>query len=216
MTSQLIRLETEERIVLGKKVKALRRTGVTPMNLYGARITSTAIQADTRELKKVLTQVGRSKPLQLSFLNGDQHTVFVRDINLHPVSGEILHVDLFRVEESSLVRVEVPIRLIGESLAVRNAGGLLVQNTLTVILEGKPLEVPEFLNVDISVLNTFEDSIRVSDLITSDGISVISNPASIVVTVNKPRISTGQGESDIDGSAPNASETERVSGNTDS
>jgi len=216
MATESIHLEIEERTVIGKKVKALRRTGVTPMNLYGSGMASAAIQADTRELQKVLAQAGRSRPLQISIQNGDQHTVFVRDINFHPVSGEILHVDLFRVDASSVVRVEVPVRLHGESLAVRNAGGLLVQNTLTVFLEAKPMDVPDFVYVDISVLETFEDSIRVSDLPTAEGIKVTSDPASIVATVNKPRVSTGQGSSDLEEIAPSSPEPQRISDDNDS
>jgi large subunit ribosomal protein L25 len=193
--------------VIGKKVKALRRTGVTPMNLYGSGIASVAVQANTKELRKTLTQSGRSKSLQLLIQNGDEHTVFVRDICFHPVSGDILHVDLFRVDASSIIRIEVPISLYGESMAVRDAGGLLVQNTLSVIIEAKTEDIPEFVYVDISVLKTFADTIRVADIKLGDGVTVVSEPASIVVTVNAPRVATSETSSD----SPAASQPDRVS-----
>lgn len=190
---QLVTLQTHPRQVLGKKVRRLRREGWTPLHLYGPGITPRALQARTPDLRKVLVQVGRSKPLSV-LVEGEErpHLAFVRDIHFHPLTEEVLHVDLYRVDVSQRVEAEVPLVVVGESPAVTRLGGTLIIPHHTLPVEGLPLEIPEALRVDISALDTFDKAIRVRDLSLPPGVEVKADPEEVIVLVSPPRVEAAE------------------------
>ena len=187
MTTQSPSITAQPRSVIGKKVKALRRTGVTPLHLYGPGIAPLALQADTRTLIRTLTEAGRSRPIDVQVENGGgRHLAFVRDIQFHAVSGEVLHVDLLRVDIEATTRVEVPVELHGEAPAVRLRGGSLIQGLHTVLVEAMPLEIPEFISVDVAVLEDFDHVLRVADIVVPQGFSILTDPDQMVAHVTPP------------------------------
>ncbi|MFN3974898.1 MAG: 50S ribosomal protein L25 [Dehalococcoidia bacterium] len=186
---QLVTLQTRPRQVLGKKVKRLRRGGWTPLHLYGPGISPRALQAPTSDLRKVLVQVGRSKPLSVLVEGENQpHLAFVREIHFHPLTEEVLHVDLYRVDVSRRVEAEVPLAVVGEAPAVASLGGTLIIPHHTLPVEALPLEIPEALRVDISALDTFDKVIRVRDLSLPPGVEVKADPDDVIVLVSPPRV----------------------------
>jgi large subunit ribosomal protein L25 len=206
VTTQSPNLTAQPRSVLGKKVKALRRTGVTPLHLYGPGIPSLALQADTRILVQTLTEAGRSRPIDVQVEDGGgRHLAFVRDIQFHAVSGEILHVDLVRVDVAAMTRVEVPMELFGEAPAVRLRGGSLIQVLHSVLLEAMPLEIPEYIMVDVSGLEDFDDVLRVADIVVPEGITVLTDPDQMVAHATPP-----VGEAALEAEQAAEAEPERV------
>lgn len=206
MTTQSTTLDVQPRTVLGKKVKHLRRAGVTPLHLYGPGVPASALQADTRVLRRTLFLVGRSRPVALRVEGtGEEHLAFVRDIQFHPVSSEVLHVDMLRVDVALTTRVEVPVELRGESPAVRVRRGSLFQATHAVLVEAKPLDVPEVILVDISRLDDFETAIRVADVELPPDVTPLTDPEQVIAQVSPP-VSAEEGEAEA---APGA-EPERV------
>lgn len=186
---QLVTLHTQPRRVLGKKVKRLRQEGWTPLHLYGPGITPQALQAPTSNLRAVLVQVGRSKPLSVLVEGENQpHLAFVREIQFHPLTEEVLHVDLYRVDVSQRVEAEVPLAVEGEAPAVTSLGGTLIIPHHTLPVEGLPLEIPEALRVDITGLDTFDKVLRVKDLVLPPGVVVKADPEEVIVLVSPPRV----------------------------
>ena len=206
MTTQSPSLTAQPRTVIGKKVKALRRTGVTPLHLYGPGIDSLSLQADTRTLIRTLTEAGRSRPIEVQVEDGGgRHLAFVRDIQFHGVSGEVLHVDLLRVDVEATTRVAVPVVLQGEAPAVRLKGGSLIQGLHTVLVEAKPLEVPEVISVDVAALEEFDNVLRVADISVAEGITVLTDADQMVAHVTPP-----VGEAALEAEEATAAEPERV------
>ena len=206
MTTQSPSLTAQPRTVIGKKVRALRRTGVTPLHFYGPGIASLALQADTRTLIQILTEVGRSRPIEVQLEEGGgRHLAFVRDIQFHAVSGEVLHVDLLRVDVGATTRVEVPLELQGEAPAVRLRSGSLIQGLHSILVEARPLEVPGFIPVDVSALANFDHVLRVADIATPAGIIVLTDPDQMVAHVNPP-----VGDAALEAEEAAAAEPERV------
>ncbi|GBD11810.1 General stress protein CTC [bacterium HR23] len=188
-TRQLVTLHTQPRTVLGKKVKRLRRNGWTPLHLYGPGISPRALQARAPDLRKVLLQVGRSRPCSVVIEGeAEPHLAFVRDIQFHPLTEEVLHVDLYRVDVSQRVEAEVPLVTEGEAPAVASLGGTLVIPHHTLPVEGLPLEIPEVLRINISVLNAFDKVIRVRDLSRPPGVVVKADPEEVIALVAPPRV----------------------------
>lgn len=186
MTTQVATLSVQPRTVLGKKVSQLRRQGLTPVHLYGSGAEPKALQVDSLSLRRVLTHVGHNRPVEVvTEGSGDRSLAFVREIQFHPLTLDVLHVDFFRVDASLTTTVEVPVELVGDSNAV-HLGGSLIQNIHTVNVEARPLDVPASIEVDIAVLNDFEKSIRVSDLVVSEGVTVLTDGDQMVAHVAAP------------------------------
>ena len=183
-----ISLDVTTREVLGKKVKALRRTGVTPLHLYGRGAPSRALQADTATVTKVVNHVGHNMPLYLTVAGSrEQNLVFVGQVQHHPLTNRILHVDFYRVDVSEKMRVDIPITLVGEAPAVRFHHGMLMQAMHQLSVECLPMEMPERIEIDISVLEELDQAIRVSDYTPEPGVTVISDPEDLIVRVSAAR-----------------------------
>ncbi len=184
-----ISLEATPRDVLGKKVSNLRRAGMTPIHLYGKGIDSRALQADSVTVNKVVSQVGQNIPLQLKVSDtNEQALVFVREVQRHAVTNQILHIDFYRVDATERLRGEIPVFLTGEAPAVRVHRGILMQTLHTLAVECLPMDTPERIEVDISLLEALDQGIRVSDLATDPAITILTDPEELIVRVNAPRV----------------------------
>ena len=119
-----ISLEVTPRDVLGKKVSVLRRSGMTPIHLYGKGVPSRALQGDTTTVARVVSQAGQNIPLYLKVNDTQgQDLVFVREVQRHPVTNQILHVDFYRVEATQRLRGEIPVVLTGDAPCCASAQG---------------------------------------------------------------------------------------------
>ena len=183
------KLSLAPRAVTGKKVKRLRQEGKVPVHLYGGSIESQTLQVDAQVLRRILPQVGGNVPLTVAVdgRKGD-NICFVREVQRHPVTEEVLHVDFLRVEATQTVTAEVPIILEGEAPAVRNMGGTLVQPMQTLQVESLPTDMPAAIPMDVSGLEDFEKAIRVSDVVLATGVTILADPAQMIARVMPPRI----------------------------
>ena len=186
----VVTLKLSPRSVTGKKVKELRKSGQVPVHLYGRGIESQALQAEAHVLRRVLPQVGTNIPLSLELDDAaeGENICFVREIQRHPVTEEVLHVDFLRVDVSRAIQAEVPIGLTGSSPAVRELGGTLLQPLLSLLVEALPMDVPASLQVDVSQLDDFEKGIFVRDIELGPAVTLVSDPDEMVARVSPPRL----------------------------
>ena len=184
----VVTLKLSPRSVTGKKVKELRKSGQVPVHLYGRGIESQALQAEAHVLRRVLPQVGTNIPLSLELDAEGENICFVREIQRHPVTEEVLHVDFLRVDVSRAIQAEVPIALSGSSPAVRELGGTLLQPLLSLLVEALPMDVPASLQVDVSQLDDFEKGIFVRDIELDPAVTLVSDPDEMVARVSPPRL----------------------------
>ena len=182
-------LQLEPRTVLGKKVKQLRQKGYTPVHLYGSGIGASSHQIETRILGQIIPEVGTNIPVTVK-VSGDEtdHVCFIREIQRHPVSEELLHVDFLRVDVTKSIQSRVPITLLGEPSAVQDLGGTLIQAQQFLIIESLPLDVPGSVSIDISHLDTFEKAIYIRDITVGDNVTVTADPDQMVARVIAPRV----------------------------
>ncbi len=190
--AQTIRTRTELRVapreVLGKKVKSLRRRGLTPANIYGHNVESQAIQVATEELKHVLKSAGRNDIVYLRLDGDDARPTFVRDVQQHPVTDAIQHIDFLQISLREKVRADVPIHLTGLSPAVDTYGGILMHGLDHVTVEALPTEVPSFLEIDVSPLTEINQALHVSDLDLPDEVTLLTDPEQVVAKVAPPAV----------------------------
>jgi len=177
------------RTLTGKVVKNLRRQGIVPVHVYGAGLDPLSLQIDAQDLRRMLPRVGTNVPLSIEVDGQDGKSVcFVREVQRHPVTEELLHVDFMRVDISQTVRAEVPVMLIGNAPAVRQLSGTLLQPLQAILVEALPMNIPTSFAVDVSMLDDFEKRIYVKDLLVDPNVSIVADPEQMIARVSPPRI----------------------------
>ena len=182
-------LKVNHRGVTGKKVRFLRREGVTPVNLYGPNIESTPLQVETDELRHLLAKAGRNALISLK-VEGDKKPkmVMVRDIQRHPLNDSLLHVDFFQVEMTHKVRADVPIHFVGEAPASKSRRAMLIESLTELHVEALPADLPRYFEVDMSVLEEIDQAIHVGDLSLPEGVEVLTDPEHVIVKVMEAKV----------------------------
>lgn len=179
-----IELKVTHRKILGKKVRFLRRQGITPVHLFGHGIESLALQCDTDKVKRVLAKARQTRLISLQLDNEKSpRTVLVRGIQKEPRSGESLHIDFYQVEMAEQIKMEVPVVLVGESPALKLKENMLVQELNTLSIECLPANIPNSIELDLSSLTEAEQALRVKDIELEREITVLDDPEQVVVRV---------------------------------
>jgi len=182
-----IELTAAPRKVIGKQVKALRRMGQTPVNLYGRGVEPLALQVDTKSLNRVLARAGYSRLICLNVEGREPQMALAREIQREPITGSLYHVDFLAVSMTERIRVEVPVLLVGESPAVQRGEGVLVHALSSVEIECLPGDLIDAVRVDVSGLDKIDAQIAVKDLKVPEGIQVLAEPDEMVVRVTPVR-----------------------------
>ena len=190
-------LQIQKRTTEGKKVKTLRNQGITPIHLYGSEFDSASMQVKMSELINILDLAGFSSPITLNDGKNDI-IAFAREVQRHPLTEQILHVDFQVVGKDDHVEVEVPINLTGESPAVKNLGGVLIKLMETIRVSSKVDSVPKSLELDISVIESLEQSILVGEIEIAEGVQIVSDETFAVARVIPPRIEIEEEEVDAE------------------
>ena len=182
-------LKVDRRTVTGKKVRQLRRAGTIPVHLYGADIQPANLQVDDRTLNRLILQVGANIPVSLEYVGQDGDNIcFVREVQRHPVTEDVIHVDFLKVDITRTVSAEVPLTLTGTSSAVSEMAGTLLQNIQSLLIEALPMNMPAELELDVSVLVDFDSSIQVGDVPTPGNVTVLNDAEDTIARVAPPRL----------------------------
>ena len=190
-----LNLSVNKREVTGKKVSELRNNGLTPIHMYGPEIESSPLQCDSKILDRVITDAGTNIPVTVNVDGGEQDNLcFIREVQYHPVTNKVLHVDFMKVQVGKPVRAQVPISVIGTSPAVRTMGGTLLQPLLTLTVEALPLEIPEVIILQAELLVDFETNFYVNDIEVDEGVNVINEASEMVASVVAPRVDSIESE----------------------
>ena len=177
-------LVANKREITGKKVKTLRKQGITPINLFGHGIEPVTLQCDTTELRKALTYTGTTGLLGLKIGKEKQpRNVMFREVQKNAISGEILHIDVYQVNMNEKVRVVVPVVVIGDSPALKLKENYLAHEMNTLSIECLPGKIPQRIDVDITPLTEAGQAIHVKDINLGEGISILSNPEQAVAKI---------------------------------
>ena len=188
-----VTLKASPRTVLGKKVRALRREGVTPIHVYGPGGDPLALQTPSDRLHATLVAAGRTTPVTIEVEGADgEQVTLVRGIARHAVTGAVHHVDFMRVDPDKPVEVSVPIVLSGEAPGTRGGGGFVTQGLYEVGVRAKPFEAPSEVTVDVSVLVDLDSVIRVGDLVFPGGAAPIADAATMVAWIQLPRVAEAE------------------------
>lgn len=183
--SKEIKLEAQSRDENGG-AKKIRKSGFVLGNIYGAGAENKNIQIKTSDFNKVFAQAGESHLIDLVIDQSAPIKVIVKDTQKDHVKDNIIHVDFYQVDMKKKITAEIPLNFIGESPAVKKLGGILVKNIDTVEVNCLPSDLVDKIEVNLSSLENFHDSIRIGGLNVPQGMELTADKNEIVVIVSEP------------------------------
>lgn len=181
-------VEVQERNNPGKnESRRMRKQGLVPAIVYGGKKEPRAVAVDPKLLLKIFrSESGANTIFQLNLQGTDQRRhVMIKEYQVDPVKGELLHVDLVRIQMDEVIEVMVPIRIVGDAVGVKVDGGILDHVNREVRIESLPANIPEHFDIDVQPLK-IGDAMRVSDIPQSDLFKILSDPEQILVVISAP------------------------------
>ena len=171
-----------------RDAKRLLRSGKIPGILYGPKIPSVSLAFDKREFSNRIAGLEGSHLVRLKSSTASlaDKVALVKDMQYHPISGDVIHADLYEVDLTAKITVHVPLHFIGKAAGVVR-GGILQPIVREMEVECLPLDIPEFFNVDVSGLD-IGDSVHIEDLAMPEGVTAIYESNLPVVSVVPPTV----------------------------
>ena len=184
MAQEYEKLDLKERTVKGKsKARSLRRDGMVPGVYYFRGQENVDLQIDKKKLYHAMSSGQHVFEVEM---NGAKQYVTIKGIQYHPVTDEVLHIDLMQVNMTEKMKFTIPISLEGEAEGVKE-GGVLSQILTTIDVNCLPTSVPDNILVDISNME-LNSNMTVADIVNiPEGVEILSDPESTIATLAPPK-----------------------------
>ena len=185
MAQEYEQINVGERTHKGKsKIRALRRDGKIPGVYYYHGEENVNLEIDKKNLYHALST---GQHVFEVTMNGETQYVMIKAVQYHPVTDEVMHVDLMRVRRSEKMTFTIPIVLQGDAIGVQEEGGVLSQILTVIDINCLPTDVPESINVDISdlELNSTISIVDITDI--PDDVEIVTSVESTVATITPPK-----------------------------
>ncbi|MFT7558057.1 MAG: large subunit ribosomal protein L25 [Planctomycetota bacterium] len=166
----------------GVSLEQMRDQNIIPAVYYAKDVPSTSFAMNRQEFIKLFKEAGETSVVTLEMASGNQDCL-IREIQIHPVSHKLLHVDFQVIDLKVVTQVNVPVVLIGEAPAAKNTEWYINQIIDEVEIEALPREIPHEIEVDISILEDLESAIYVKDLVLPSSVIILSDMEQIIVSV---------------------------------
>jgi large subunit ribosomal protein L25 len=201
-----VKLNAQLRTETGKgAARTIRREGRVPAIVYGHGEENRSLTVDALELEKLISSISVENTLIDLKIEGVRKATpaLIREIQFHPLRPQVLHLDLYQVHAGEKIHLEVPIRLHGSPIGVREDGGVLQEILRDIHVECLPSDIPEAVDIDISELR-IGDAVHVSD-VTLENSKILNDPDLVICVVAGPTVvelpetpETEEGEGDVE------------------
>jgi large subunit ribosomal protein L25 len=171
-----------------QKARRLRRAGKIPAVLYGPKTQPVALELDAKDFSSRVAGLEGSHLVRLKSAANTlaEKVALVKEMQYHPISGDVIHADLFEVDLTAKIQVHVPLHFVGKAVGVTR-GGILQPIVREIEVECLPLDIPEFFNVEVSALD-IGDSVHLEELSMPSGVTAIYESNFALVTVATPTV----------------------------
>ena len=186
---ETLEIKVDARDIKNKRdAKRLRRNGKIPGVFYGPKTQAVALELDKREFTSRVAGLEGSHLVRLKSASNAlaEKVALVKDMQFHPLSGEVIHADLYEVDLSARIQVRVPLHFVGRAAGVTR-GGILQPIVREIEVECLPLDIPQFFDVDVSALD-IGDSVHVAELVMPEGVTAVSEADLALVSVVTPTV----------------------------
>ncbi len=180
----------------------LKRNGIVPGTVYGKGVDNQAISVSLKQLTRTFQAHGSRGLFSLEIDGGSGLMVVVREIQRHPITGQIAHVDFWKVRLDEKINSTVGISLVGEE-EIMKKGGILQAGAKEIEVSCLPQDIPETLVYDIAALE-IGDKVTVADLQVPEGVEILNDLETMVATVLAPSKATTEEETEEEGEATEA------------
>ena len=181
VTGEKLELTVEPRTVTGKKVRAMRREGLIPSNIFGSDYDSKSVSVKSADFTYAF-KIAKETGIVYLKLGSESIPTLIKTVQRHPVSHSILHVDFRKIDLKQKIVTQVPVQTVGTSEAVSQKGAVLLTQSNELTIEALPQEIPQFIEVDIAALKDIGQEIKVSDLPKSDKYTVKEDADKVIVS----------------------------------
>jgi large subunit ribosomal protein L25 len=184
-------IEVKARQAFGTNAnRRLRKEGLIPGIVYGQNKETISIAVDPRRIEEILGSASGSNTIfRLQMTEGEQEfklDMMLRDVQIDPVTDELLHVDFLRLDMSAAIQVKVPVELQGTAPGVKEQGGRMEFVHREMLIECMPGDIPDSIPVDISEME-IGDAVRVQDLDLDEKLTSLDSETMVLVVLNAPR-----------------------------
>ncbi len=176
-----ITLNAEKRLKIGK-VDELRKAGILPAVYYGHKKEAMAIQIKKSDFMKAWKEAGESTVITIN-VGESKVDALINEVDVDPVTGEPRHADFYVFEKGHKVEISVPLEFVGVSPAVKEKGAVFIKVLHEIKIKAEPANLPHQIEVDISSLVEFGDSIAAKDIKMPSGVELEENPEEMVANV---------------------------------
>ena len=205
------RLSAQPRVVLGKKVKKLRREGLLPGVLYGPAVQGVRpLELSAREVERTYAHAGSSTLLDLVVDGGRPQPVLIHAVQHDPFRRHLIHVDFLAPDMNVELTVAVPLALIGESPAVKE-GGVLTQFVTEVQVRCLPDTIPHALEFDLDGLTEIGTQVTAGEIPLPAGVALVTAEDELVLKIDLPQLA----EPEMVEEAEETAEAEAAEGETE-
>ena len=180
------KIKVEKREIFGKNAsRRLRREGMIPAILYGGGSSNVPLTLKKQDVFMILkSDTGENTVFQVSF-DSEIRDVMIKELQMDPVTDEILHADFVHIAMDKAIRVSVPLVSVGEAVGVKTEGGFVDFITRELEVECLPKNIPEHIEMDISGLH-LRHSLKAEDITLPEGVKLITSSDTILVLIEAP------------------------------
>ncbi len=185
------KLKSIYRDTSGKGVaRKLRAEGKLPAVLYGLKEDPVGLSIDEQEFRRVLRTHGETAIVDLDIEGGEgkEYKTIIKEVQVHPSTGKILHVDFQQIRSGEKIKIEVPLVLTGDPVGVKEMGGVLEHGPRSVNIRCLPRHIPENIEIDVAALG-IHDAKRLKDIIADHtDFEFLDDPETTIAIVIPPRV----------------------------
>jgi large subunit ribosomal protein L25 len=177
-------IEGELRSATGKgAARKLRAAGKVPAVMYGTNMASQTLEVDAKQLSRLVEQGAQGRLVTLR-LGGKERAVLLKDLQIDPIKGDPVHADFHAVALDRKLNTQVSVVILGEN--VKEDEGVLVHGAREITVECLPTAIPEYVELNVEDLEV-GDTVRAHDLSLPPGVTLVSDPDEVIVSVVLPR-----------------------------
>jgi len=179
-------IAAQPRTNMGKRSKDALKEMRVPAVMYGAGIDAQPITVGRSEFIKVYRGAGSSALIDVSVGSAAPVKALIKEVQVNPLSMEPRHIDFYQVRMDKPLEADIPLKFVGESAAVKEEGGTLVKSLDEIKVRCLPGDLPADIEIDLSVLKTFEDAINVGSITPPKGVEFLDDATLTIATVARP------------------------------
>lgn len=180
-------IEVQKREKTGKGANRRARSGgLIPAVVYGGGKESVSIEIDRKSMLDLMKKAGSETPIYLLKLGDSQRHAMIREVQTHPISRQVVHIDFQRVMMDQKIHVKVPVELVGTAYGVKTQGAVLDFVTREIEVECLPGDIPGHVELDITELHANQHA-EARDVKLPEGVTLYDSPDKVIVSVAHAR-----------------------------